>query len=126
MQSKTSASLLLIITFLLGGVTGSVSYYLYQRHAPSRQGPPRDPVNDMAKALGLDAQQKVTLKSIMDQSRDRYRALSQQMRPQYDVIRDDTRRQIRHILRDDQKPRFEDFLKEVDRQHRGRDGRPPR
>jgi hypothetical protein len=65
--------------------------------------------------LSLDPNQKEELKVIMEQSRDRYRALSQQMRPQYEAIRNEMRQQIRQILRDDQKPRFEEFLKNLER-----------
>ncbi len=118
MKSKTSAALLLILTFLMGAVTGAVSYYLYHDRvaaATVRSGGSHDPVNQLAQALSLDPNQKEELKVIMEQSRDRYRALSQQMRPQYEAIRNEMRQQIRQILRDDQKPRFEEFLKNLER-----------
>lgn len=121
MKSKTSAALLLILTFLLGGITGAVSYSLYQNHVAAANPKPnssRDPVNELAQALKLDAGQKETLKKIMDQSRDRYHALSQQIRPQYEAIRNETRQQIRQILYEEQKTRFEDFLKDLDRRHK--------
>ncbi|HYK91345.1 MAG TPA: hypothetical protein VE398_21420 [Acidobacteriota bacterium] len=126
MKSKTSAAMLLMLTFLLGGITGSVSYSLYQNHvaaATPKANNPHDPVNDLARALSLDALQRETLKNIMDQSRGRYHALSQQIRPQYEAIRNETRQQIRQILRDDQKTRFEEFLKDVDRRHKEREAR---
>lgn len=126
MKSKTSAALLLILTFLLGGITGAVSYSLYQNHvaaANPRSNDSHDPVNELAKALSLDSKQKETLKGIMDQSRDRYRALSRQMRPQYETIRNDTRQQIRQILHDDQKARFENFLRDLDKRHREREAK---
>jgi uncharacterized membrane protein len=126
MKSKTSAALLLIVTFLLGGITGAVSYSLYQNHvvgATSRPDTSHDPVSELAKALSLDSKQKETLKNIMDRSRDRYRALSQQIRPQYEAIRNEGRQEIRQILRDDQKARFEDFLKDLDRRHKEREAK---
>ncbi len=126
MKSKTSAALLLILTFLLGGITGAVSYSLYQNHVAAANPRPNnshDPVNELAQALKLDAKQKETLKTIMDQSRDRYHALSQQIRPQYEAIRNETRQQIRQILYDDQKARFEEFLTDLDRRHKERESR---
>ncbi len=129
MKSKTSAALLLILTFVLGGITGAVSYSLYQNQVAASTPRPnnaRDPVNEMAATLGLDSAQKETLRRIMDQSRDRYHALSQQIRPQYEAIRNDTRQQIRQILRDDQKARFEEFLGNLDRRHKNREGKAPR
>jgi hypothetical protein len=133
MKSKTSAALLLILTFMLGGVMGGVSYSLYQHQMSGPTSRPRrDPVNDLAKALNLDAGQKETLHKIMDRSRERYRELDQQMRrqyettrqqmrPQYDVIRTESRQEIRQILREDQKARFEEYLKEMARQRRERE-----
>ena len=127
MKSKTSASLLLVLTFLLGGVAGAVSYSLYQNHVVtnSRGNNPRDIVNVLAQNLSLDAKQKTTLKGIIDQSRDRYRVLSTQFRPQYEAIRNETRQQIRQILHEDQRARFEDFLKDMDRRHRDHDAKGP-
>jgi uncharacterized membrane protein len=116
MKSKTSAALLLFLTFVLGGIAGAVSYSLLRSQVAAEGRRSRDPVNQMAQALDLDGKQKEMLKQIMEQSRDRYHALSQQMRPQYDAIRDETRHQIRQILREDQKARFEDFLKNLDTQ----------
>jgi uncharacterized membrane protein len=126
MKSKTSASLLLVLTFLLGGVAGAVSYSLYQNHvvaANSKYNNPRDIVNVLAQNLSLDAKQKDTLKGIIDQSRDRYRVLSAQFRPQYETIRNETRQQIRQILREDQRARFEDFLKDTDKRHKEHDSK---
>jgi len=125
MKSKTSAALLLVLTFLLGGVAGAVSYSLYQNHvaANSRYNNPRDIVNVLAQNLSLDAKQKDTLKGIIDQSRDRYRVLSVQFRPQYETIRNETRQQIRQILHEDQRARFEDFLKDTDKHHKERDSK---
>jgi uncharacterized membrane protein len=133
MKSKTSAALLLILTFLLGGVMGGVSYFLYQHNvATPNSRSRRDPVNDLAKALNLDASQKEMLHKIMDKSRERYRTLDQQirrqyetsrqqMRPQYDAIRTESRQEIRQILREDQKARFEEYLKEMARQRKERE-----
>ena len=125
-KSKTWAALLLLLTFLLGGVAGAVSHYLYVRRMPppgprgGQRGSPFDITQELARGLDLDAQQKEKLHAIVTQSRERYRALSQQFRPQYDAIRDETRQQIRQILREDQRQRFEDFLKDSGTRHKQR------
>jgi len=135
MKSKTSAALLLILTFLLGGIVGAVSYSLYQHEVAAQNSRSRrNPMRDLAKALNLDSQQEETLRQIMEKSRDRYRALDQQMRrqyettrqemrPQYDAIRTESRQEIRQILREDQKARFEEFLKEMAKQRRERESK---
>jgi DNA anti-recombination protein RmuC len=67
----------------------------------------------MARELKLDSEQTESLKTIFDESRKRYMDLSQQFWPQFETIRVETNQQIMNILRDDQKVRFEDFLKKV-------------
>ncbi len=129
MRSKTSATLMLVLIFSLGVVAGAISDHLYQTRMrsvdgrpPGRLGP-HDIVEDMAKDLKLSPDQKEKLRGIVLQSRERYRALSVQFRPQYDAIRNETNQQIRQILTDDQKVRFEALVKEIDERHKAR-GRP--
>lgn len=130
MKSKTGAALLLLLTFLMGSVAGAVSFYLYRDHftaaSPRRSGsqPSSQGITGvLGNYLDLDAQQKEELKTIISRSRDHYRALSQQFRPQYEMIRNETRQQIRHILRPDQRAKFEEFLQDMERRHKERDAR---
>jgi hypothetical protein len=81
-------------------------------HRPTQQFN-RNPLEDMSKALGLDETQKAGLKGIFDQSREKYRDLSRQFRPQYEEIRNQTNEEIRKLLNDSQKPRFEEFLRSM-------------
>lgn len=118
MRSKLSIAFLWIFVFLLGGVAGAVSDYLYRAKKPVAVAPaappkPQDIIDGMARELRMDNQQKESLKAIFEQSGQRYRALRQQYRPQWDEIRNDTDEQIKGILRPDQKERFEDFLKKA-------------
>ena len=132
MKSKTNAALLLLGTFLLGAVSGAVSFSLYRNYVSastpkinSRPSGPHDIVEELARGLDMDSAQKEKLGVIISQSRDRYRALSKQFRPQYDVIRDQTRQEIRQILHENQKPRFEELIQEMDNRHKGSGRRPP-
>jgi hypothetical protein len=130
MRTRTSAALLLAVTFLLGGVAGAVSYYLYRGRSAAIGGRPERPdpkhiVDDMSRTLGLDAAQKEKLTVIISQSRERYRDLSKQFRPQYDAIRDKTNEEIRGILREDQQSRFVELLKDMESRRRARPAQPP-
>ena len=124
MKSKTSAALLLVVIFLLGGIAGGVSHFLYENHLASTPQPrsrvpnSHDIVEEMAQHLKLDAQQKEQLKTIVQQSRDRYRMLSRQFQPQYEKIRGETTEAIRGILRPDQRKQFEATLEKMDARHR--------
>jgi len=128
MKSKFSVVLLGIAIFLLGGVAGAVSHYLYrERLKPANAGyglKPADIVGQMARELSLDVLQKEQLRQIFGEGRKRFQALNQQFRPLYEnvntqywprweKIRDETDDQIRQMLRPDQKARFEAFLKKV-------------
>ena len=121
---------MLVLTFALGVVAGVVSDHLYETHLrpsgprPGARSAPPDIVEDLGRGLSLNADQKSRLKIIIDQSRERYRTLSIQFRPQYDAIRDETRQEIRQILTEDQKARFEQIIHEMDERHKGRDRRP--
>jgi hypothetical protein len=117
MKSKLGAILLGILIFLLGGITGAVSHYLYREHLKAAffkaaQRPP-DIVGGLARELKLDARQTELLRTIFDDSRKRYMDLSQQFWPQYDTIRKETDQQIKDILNEDQKARYEAFLKKI-------------
>lgn len=126
MKSRTRATLLMLGIFMLGGIAGSVSVYLYRSQVeasgPRGSRSSRNVVEDLARSLNLDVDQKERLKVIIDQSRDRYRALSLQFRPQYQLIRTETRDAIRQILREDQRVQFEERIKEMDTRQRERRG----
>jgi hypothetical protein len=115
MKSKLGVILLGILVFLLGGIAGAVSRYLYceqmKTSAPKTIPRVEDVVERMARILNLDAQQKTDVKVIIGESRNRYRELSRQFRPQYEKIVQESDNRIRALLRDDQKPLFEEFIK---------------
>ncbi len=128
MKSKLSVALIWILVFVLGGVSGAVGHYLYSVHVkaatPTGQQRFKEIVDGMARELNLDAQQKESLKAIFAQTRQQVRSLNQEYKPQYEAlnkqykprfeaIRDESDEKIRKILRDDQRPRFEAFLKKV-------------
>jgi hypothetical protein len=136
MQSKTSAAFLLVGTFLLGGITGGVSYSIYRGHfrpesvrAAQRPGGGRSNiVEDLARDLSLDPDQKEKLKVIIGKTRERYRELHKQMGPEFQKIRNEGDEEIRGILRPDQKVRFGEILRDIAarRNSKGGGDRPPR
>lgn len=125
MNRKTGAVLVLVATFLLGGLAGGVLHYIFRNQVTpatvtqvQSARPPGDIVQDMAKSLGLDDGQKQELRRIFEQSRERYRTLSLQFRPQYDALRRETDEQIRLILRKDQIALYDRLLKEGRERHK--------
>jgi Spy/CpxP family protein refolding chaperone len=130
MRSKTSATLLLLATFALGGISGSIAYYLYQVRATAAQSQrsfrgsgPHNPVDELASGLQLNPEQKQKLTVIIEQSGEKYRKLSREFRPQYEGIRQETRQAIREILMPEQKERFEEIIRREQERRRPRAGR---
>lgn len=116
MKSKLSMALLWSLIFVLGGIGGWTGHCLYHDQVEAKVQASATPkaqeiMDKMAKELGLDEQQKTSLKAIFDESRMQYRALNAQFRPQYETIRDESDNKIRGILHADQKAQFEAMLR---------------
>lgn len=116
MKSKTTIVLLGILVFLLGGIAGAVSHSLYQEYLKASfikaTSQSMDIVGSLAKELELDAEQTESLRNIFEESRNRSIALSQELWPQYQAIYNETEQEIKDILREDQRVRYEEFLKQ--------------
>ena len=130
MKSKLGIVLLWIVVFLLGGVAGAISHYLYVRDQlklvaiPKNPAKPKDIQEGLARILNLDDQQKETLKAIFAKSRTQFRALNQEYKPKWQAIRNPFDEQVMKIrkefdeevkktLHPDQRAKFEEFLKKV-------------
>ena len=117
MKSRFSIASLGIVIFLMGGVAGAISHYLYQERLKVLNAPKiptyQDILDGMAEELMMDAQQRETLRLIFDKSRKRYFNLALEYRPYYDEIRIETEEQIKEMLRPDQRKRYEEFLRQV-------------
>ena len=116
MKSRATIVLLGIVVFLLGGIAGAVSHSLYQEYLKASfikaTSQSMDIVGGLAKELELDAEQTKSLRTIFDESRDRSIALSQEVWPRYQNIYNETEQKIKSILHDDQRVRYEEFLKQ--------------
>jgi len=130
MKSKLGILSLWILVFLLGGVAGAVSHYLYVRKDLKKvtvtPSPPkrRDIQEGLARVLDLDAQQKEELKTIFAKSLTQFRALNKEYGPKWEAvrkpfdeevlrIRKEFDEEVKKTLRPDQRAKFEQFLKKV-------------
>ena len=115
MKSKISIVLTAILVFLLGGIAGAVSHSLYQEYLKTAflkaNSQPFDFIGNFAKELNLDTQQAEALKAIFEESRQSYTELNVQIWPCYQEIGRETEQKIKDMLRDDQRARYEAFLK---------------
>lgn len=128
MRSKLGIALLWVLVFLLGGIAGAVSHYLYWQKVkppvPAGILKAKDIQDGLAKVLDLDNQQKESLKTIFAKSKTQFRALNQEYKPKWEAIRKpfdaevmriraEFDEEVKTILRPDQRVKFEEFLKKV-------------
>ena len=139
MKSKLGIILLWVLVFLLGGMAGAICQYLYHEHLQANAPviPPRmmDPVEGLARALKMDADQKEKMRvifgefrkkwheldtefrpqfeSINQQYRPQFEEINKQYKPRFDAIRMESDEKLKKILRPEQRTKFEDMLRKV-------------
>jgi hypothetical protein len=137
-----SAVLSALLMFFSGAVLGAFSYRLYSISpvqsgkdpgAPPRKLSPEEfrkrYVSDLARAVKLDPQQVTALNGVLDRTRDEFdklndkvkadrEALNEKWRPDREAIHNHQVESINGVLRPDQRPLFETFRAERERQRK--------
>jgi len=134
MRSKLGVVLLWILVFVLGGIAGAVSHCLYVDHiksAPPKgmRKTPEQILDEMALFLKLDAPQKDKLKSIFVESSGPFRELNvhyKELNAQSKALKNALNEKITNMLRDDQKSRFQEWIKKYSPPPRPAGPPPPR
>jgi Spy/CpxP family protein refolding chaperone len=111
--------LVLAGVFLLGGVTGAALDSMYRLRAGgseraverTRRG---DLFEKMKSDLNLTDQQATAVRAIIDQSREEFRALRNEVSPRYDAVRQNASSRIRALLNAEQQQRFDAKMAERD------------
>jgi hypothetical protein len=106
--------LVVVGVFILGCVTGASLDSLYRLRA---SGDPRmerrgrhdkgNRFEEMKRDLNLNDQQASAIQSIIEQSREKYRALRSETSPRFDAVRKEAQAQIRALLNPEQQQRFD-------------------
>jgi len=99
--STVRGQLAVVGIFALGVVFGMAVAFVLVHHVilPARMGPPREgpvPIERMTSELGLDADQQEKVRAILERGHSTMRG-----------ILDDTSREIRAVLRPDQREKFD-------------------
>lgn len=118
-QSNRKAVLLVLLVFALGIGLGSVGTYMVTTrvHAARPLQATHDPANTMAmftRNLNLNPDQQKQIQAILTETRARYAEIHSQADPEYEKARHEGREKIRHVLTDEQRPKFEDLLRRMD------------
>ncbi|HTC64404.1 MAG TPA: hypothetical protein VK709_16310 [Candidatus Saccharimonadales bacterium] len=128
-QSNRKAYLIVFVLFILGIALGSMGTYLVtmrvQAARPAGQGD-RAP-SHMAiftRDLNLTSEQQTQVQAIMNETRSHYAELHQKLDPEYEQVRQQSRDHIRQVLTPEQRPKFEELLRQMDEERRKRQTNP--
>jgi Spy/CpxP family protein refolding chaperone len=128
MSATWKAALWVGVVFLLGAALGGVVGYSYEHHLVSAASTPlpepvrrAQRVEELTKLLNLTSAQSQQIDAILLERHTEVKTIHDHTDAQIDQVRQGGRDQIRAILTPEQKPKFEDFLRELDqkRKHGG-------
>jgi hypothetical protein len=129
-SSKGKARLIVFSIFAIGFLAGILAMNLYERmrsNGPEEgRGKPQDfIIKKMEQRLSLSTEQHSRIRSILDETFDRYKSLRVEMRDQipqlkeyeskFDEVRLKQREKIREVLSEKQLPEFEKMLQEMEK-----------
>ena len=125
MSATRKAALWVGIVFLLGAALGGViGYGLAHRSVSAASTPLPEPVRraqrveQLTQLLNLTSAQSQQVDAILLQKHGEAKALHDQTDAQFEQIRQKGRDQLRAVLTPEQKPKFEEFLKNLDEQRK--------
>jgi len=130
-QGSRKAVLLVFVVFVLGIALGALGTYLVTtrvqaaRVQPSTLRPgPGHAMAVFTRDLNLDQDQQNQIQAILNDTRAKYAQLHEKLDPEYEQVRQEGRQKIRQVLTPDQRPKFEDLLRQMDEDRRRRQGTP--
>ena len=125
MSATRKAALWVCVVFLLGAALGGTLGYSYAHHLVSAASTPLpEPVRrahrlqELTGLLNLTSAQSQQVDAIMQQRHAEVKTIHDQTDAQIGQVRQKGRDQIRAVLTPEQKPKFEEFLKNLDEQRK--------
>jgi hypothetical protein len=122
MNPRMKGALLLLFAFALGATTGALGLGLYQARTGWWGGARRDParfqqfmLRRLTRELDLRAEQQKQVEAILRESGEEFARLRQEIRPQFQQIRERSRDRIRALLDPAQQAKFETLAQEWER-----------
>ena len=119
-RTRLKIWLVLIAVFVLGCVTGVALTGLYRSRASSgpesRERAMHERFERMRTELSLTDQQTTAVRTILDETRNEYRALRTELRPRFEEPRTKARSRIRALLTAEQQQKFDALVAKQDAQ----------
>ena len=128
-RTKLAIWLALVGVFALGCVTGVSLAGVYRSRAGGESArevrPKEDLFEQLRHELKLDEGQAAQVRSVIEETRERYRELRAECRPGYDAARAAGRERIRAVLTPEQRQRFDSIVaaRDAERDRREREPR---
>ncbi len=133
--TRWTVALYMALVFACGGVVGAFGHRLYTVSGVSANAAQRSPeefrkrfMADMKARLQLNDDQAAKLKTIMDDTRTRFREAREKFEPEMQKIREDQRQRISELLSPSQQSEWQKIVEERQRRRdskKGREGPPP-
>jgi len=126
-QAKTKIWLVLVAVFVLGAFTGGALTGLYRSRASSgdsREAHERimkERFEKMRQELNLTDAQTTQVRAILDDTRNEYKTLRDELRPRFEEPRLKARTKIRALLNPDQQKKFDALVAQQDAEHNSRE-----
>ena len=125
MSATRKAGLWVGVVFLLGAALGGTIGYSYGHHLVSASNTPlpetvrrAQRVEQLTQLLNLTSTQSQQVDAILLQRHTEAKTIHDQTDAQLEQVHKNGRDQIRAILTPEQKPKFEEFLKNLDQQRK--------
>ena len=121
-EVRKKAAIWLVLVFVLGAATGGLfGYNLAHRSYAATKAPPQSEaerrakkVAEMTQEIGLSPDQAQKVDSLIGDAQREIRGIRDQSEAQVDAVRMKTREAIRVFLSDEQKPKFEGYVRRLD------------
>ncbi len=110
----------LMAVFVLGVATGAALTGLYRSRASgpeARERAMHERFENMRRELNLTDEQTTAVRTILDETRNEYRALKTELRPRFEEPRQKARARIRALLNPEQQKKFDAMVAQQDAQH---------
>jgi hypothetical protein len=108
------------IFFVVVFVSGALSGFFVGRAQPAPRSTdlPRwkDTLEAYDREVGLDAGQRASFEKIFTANHPRFNTVKRTIEPELATLRSDVRTQLRAVLREEQRPRFDQYCSKRDRQ----------
>ena len=121
-STTRKAALWVGLVFLLGAALGGLGGYVFahQKYTVTNAGPTTDAakraqkVQELTRLANLTPEQSQQLDAIIADIQSQMKSIRKTLEPQFDEARQKGRERIRAILNDEQRPKFEQYIRKLD------------